>query len=231
MLCCAALLIAWLQVRTTYAAVSQLNRELMELQHSSAEFEAALQAVGTRGELAEVKRRLEGHQALLAQWEEKVAKQLELISELQSPTKRNSMMAAAVSSAASLHRASVTASGAAGAAAGLAFGSSSGSFVGLQQQQGPDLSSSFAGQLSGAAANIAQLLGDSRASSAFGSSFGLMGGGLTGAASAPSSPALWERGSPGGGLAAGVARRSAFTPGPALNGMGDSTPGGGSTPR
>jgi hypothetical protein len=50
------------QVQTTYAAISQLNRELVDLQQSQAEFGAALEAVGTRGELLEVKRRLEGHQ-------------------------------------------------------------------------------------------------------------------------------------------------------------------------
>lgn len=46
-----------LQVWTAYAAVTQLNRELLELQRNNAEFGAALEAVGTRGELAEVKRR------------------------------------------------------------------------------------------------------------------------------------------------------------------------------
>jgi hypothetical protein len=151
--------------------------------------------------------RLEGHQSLLAQWEEKVAKQLELISQLQSPTKRNSMISA---SAAATYRASISSNAAGGLGGQL---HASGSFAGTQP-------------------GIAQLLGEGRTSSAFGSSFGLVGG-LTGAASAPSSPALWERGSPSsmaGGLA-GVSRRSAFTPGPALNGMGDTTPGGGTTPR
>lgn len=155
--------------------------------------------------------RLEGHQSLLAQWEEKVAKQLELISELQSPTKRNSMISA---SAAASYRASIS-SNAAGALAGQLH--SSGSFAGTRPS---------------AMAGMAQLFGEGRTSSAFGSSFGLVGG-LTGAASAPSSPALWERGSPSsmaGGMA-GASRRSAFTPGPALNGMGDMTPGGGTTPR
>lgn len=42
--------------------MSQLSRELLELQQSQGEFGAALEAVGTRGELLEVKRRLEGHQ-------------------------------------------------------------------------------------------------------------------------------------------------------------------------
>jgi hypothetical protein len=42
--------------------MSALSRELLELQQSQAEFGAALEAVGTRGELLEVKRRLEGHQ-------------------------------------------------------------------------------------------------------------------------------------------------------------------------
>jgi hypothetical protein len=42
--------------------MSQLSRELLELQQSQSEFGTALEAVGTRGELLEVKRRLEGHQ-------------------------------------------------------------------------------------------------------------------------------------------------------------------------
>lgn len=50
------------QVQSAYAALSQLHRELLELQTSQAEFGAALEAVGTRGELLDVKRRLEGHQ-------------------------------------------------------------------------------------------------------------------------------------------------------------------------
>lgn len=50
------------QAQAAYAAMSQLSRELLELQQSQSDFGAALEAVGTRGELLEVKRRLEGHQ-------------------------------------------------------------------------------------------------------------------------------------------------------------------------
>jgi hypothetical protein len=50
------------QAKAAYAAMSQLSRELLELQQSQSDFGAALEAVGTRGELLEVKRRLEGHQ-------------------------------------------------------------------------------------------------------------------------------------------------------------------------
>lgn len=80
------------RVRSAYMAVLALGRELVELQQSNAEFAAALDAAGTRGELAEVKRRLEAHQQLLGSWEEKVGRQLEAITELQSPSKRTSMM-------------------------------------------------------------------------------------------------------------------------------------------
>jgi hypothetical protein len=79
-------------VRQAYAAVSALNRELIDLQQSNASFAAALEAAGSRGELADIKRRLEAHQTLLGQWEEKVARQLEVITELQSPSRRHSTM-------------------------------------------------------------------------------------------------------------------------------------------
>lgn len=230
-----------LQVKTAYAAVSALNRELMELQQSNAEFGAALEAVGTRGELAEVKRRLEAHQTLLAQWEEKVAQQLEFISELQSPTKRNSMMAAAT-------RASMasSAAGAIGRQSSLYQQPSLSSSLSGGNAGQPGWQGGYGGAAAGSAAGLREssFVGDSvaaagaaaagRASSAFGSSFASLMGGLTGAASAPNSPALWAN-SPGEGVggvsAAGVNRRVAFTPGPALTGMGDSTPGGGNTPR
>ncbi len=62
------------------------------MQQSHAEFSSQLQAAGTRAELADIKRRLEAHQLLLSQWEEKLARQLELITELQSPSRRHSML-------------------------------------------------------------------------------------------------------------------------------------------
>lgn len=82
------------RVRAAYSTVSALGRELLELQRSNADFAAALEAAGTRGELAEVKRRLDGHQALLGAWEEKVRAALEDVTELQSPERRNSMLLA-----------------------------------------------------------------------------------------------------------------------------------------
>lgn len=230
-------LYAFLQVKTAYAAVSALNRELLELQQSNADFGAALEAVGTRGELAEVKRRLEAHQALLSQWEEKVAQQLEFISELQSPTKRNSLMAAAT-------RVSFAGS-ARGSFAGMGrISAALGSSVGGSAMGQPGWQASRNDTAAGAAASLREssFVGDSgpaamaptasRGSSAFGSSFSYVAGGLTGAASAPNSPAMWDTSSPGGAGSAlgGVSRRSAFTPGPALTGMGDTTPGG-NTPR
>eukprot|EP00775_Hariotina_reticulata_P005759 gene5759-5999_t len=274
------------KVQAAYAAVSQLSRELLELQQSHAEFESALEVVGTRGELAEVKRQLERHQALLAQWEEKVAGQLEYISDLQSPTKRNSMLAAAASSSGLAQRAaSVT-----GASRGMRVstsGEAGGSLVGgqqhlvpgisveqapfqqhqKQQQQrgavGNDLqlglqhasidskvSGSFASMLGGrsssalpptAAPRVGYHANGGSTSGSVGASFvtSLVGssslsgaGGMMGAASAPSSPVLWRAGSSpssadGGhlsGAAGSPGRRVAFTPGPALTGMGDSTP-------
>jgi hypothetical protein len=74
------------------AAVAGLGRELARLQAANAEFAAALQAAGTRGELAEVKARLEGQQGLLSAWEERVRAALEACAELQSPSRRNSML-------------------------------------------------------------------------------------------------------------------------------------------
>lgn len=87
--CC---LLFFPQVQQTYAAVAALNRELIELQQNSSDFASQLEAAGTRGELTEIKRRLEAHQLLLSQWEEKVRHQLEFISELQSPSRRHSML-------------------------------------------------------------------------------------------------------------------------------------------
>lgn len=59
-------------MRAAGLAVTSLGHELIGLQAGNAEFAAALETAGTRGELAEVKRRLEAHQALLGSWEEKV---------------------------------------------------------------------------------------------------------------------------------------------------------------
>jgi hypothetical protein len=199
--------------------MSSLSRELLELQQSQAEFGAALEAVGTRGELLDVKRRLESHQALLTQWEEDVARQLEVISELQSPTKRNSMMAVSAAAAATSARDSLRLSRA----------------VSLANSAGGG------GERVGAAAPVANstaaagepAAGNMR-SSGFGSSFssasfaGGLGGGGWAAASAPNSPALWDK-ARGSGVP--MQRRSAFTPGPALTGMGDASPASGGTPR
>lgn len=194
------------QVRAAYAAVSALGHELLALQQAGADFGAALDAVGTRGELAEVRRRLEAHQSLLAAWEEKVAAQLEAVAELQSPSKRNSMLRASVTSAALL------------AAGG-----------GVELLRGSGASSAFGS----AFAVLPPVAAAAAAAAAGGGSGGLLGAFGT-AASAPSSPVGgWGMGSPlpSGKLVAEASRRSAFTPGPALTGMGDVTPPGGVTPR
>lgn len=221
------------QVKTAYAAVSASNRELIELQQNNAEFGAALEAVGTRGELAEVKRRLETHQTLVTQWEEKVAQQLEFISELQSPTNRNSMRAAATRASSSLAGSSATGGPVRQNSRQPSLaGSLSGNLVSQLGWQGGGYGTAAAGSaaglkdssvMGGSAAAVGAAAG-SRTSSAFGSSFASLKGGLPGAASAPNSPALWANPSSPGGTPGG-ARRAAFTPGPALTGMGDSTPG------
>jgi len=213
--------------------MSQLNRELLELQASQAEFGAALDVVGTRGELLEVKRRLEGHQALLSQWEEKVARQLEFISELQSPTKRNSMMAVSAASAAreSMLRSSriPSLSGPLAGQGGLGIG---GDMVGGQQAVGPTTLSRNSTLAPAANAGTGSSM---LQSGGFGSSFSSasFAGGLGGAymsASAPNSPQLSDKANSSTPVGvSGAPRRSAFTPGPALTGMGDVSPG--NTPR
>jgi hypothetical protein len=209
------------KVQVAYAAMSALGHELLELQASQGEFAAALEVVGTRGELLDVKHRLEGHQALLTTWEEKVARQLERIGELQSPTKRNSMVAASASAAARGGDAALRMS----RAVSLAAAGASGEMVG---GAAPIASGSNVDPAAAAAAAGMH-------SSAFGSSFSSasfaagLAGALGAAASAPSSPALWDKAAKGG--AGAGARRSAFTPGPALTGMGDASPVTGATPR
>jgi hypothetical protein len=73
-------------------AVAALGRELARLQAAQSEFAAMLAGAGTRGALADVKARVEGHQAHLAAWEERVRAQLEAITELQSPSRRTLML-------------------------------------------------------------------------------------------------------------------------------------------
>lgn len=198
-------------------------------------------------------------QALLSHWEEKVARQLEFISELQSPTARHSMMAVSAASAArggdnnatgmrasrmssfSAPFVSSTAAGAGAAAPSLA-GSVSGEMVGGPQAVGPGRSSvAFSreaaastgfGSSFSSASFAAGLLGG--AGGAGGGNGNGVGGDHLSTASAPNSPQLWGKSGgsstpPGTGLGgAGMApRRSAFTPGPALTGMGDASPGGG----
>ena len=180
------------QVRQAYAAVSALNRELIHLQQSNAEFAAQLEAAGTRGELQELKRRLEAHQTLLSQWEEKVARQLEFITELQSPSRRQSTML--LTSASSRHLSS-------------AMGMSG--MGGL----GP------AGSATAAALTAAVGMGSPFSTMAGGRQGG-MGGSAP--ASAPASPVMWGEGSAMRGQGGyGASRRVAFTPGPLLSGMGE----------
>lgn len=81
------------RVSAVAASVAGLGRELASLQASNAQFAGALQAAGTRSELADVKARLEAHQARLTAWEEKVRAALEAITELQAPSRRTSMLA------------------------------------------------------------------------------------------------------------------------------------------
>lgn len=197
-------------------------------------------------------------QALLSQWEEKVARQLELISELQSPTQRNSMMAVSAASArdsAAGLRPSRLASFTGPlqppqASMGALRASLSEQQVGGQQAVGAaplsrssTINSAAGGGLPPTGGAYGAYSRDAAASSmllqstGFGSSFssasfaGGLGGGMS--ASAPNSPQLWDKAGGRNTLVGegGVPRRSAFTPGPALNGMGDASPGGGDTPR
>jgi hypothetical protein len=195
-------------------------------------------------------------QALLNAWEEKVARQLEFISELQSPTQRNSMMAvsaardstaAAAAGLRASHSRIPSFSAALSAQSVEALRASlTGEMVGGQQAVGPvslSRSSTLNAQPppAAAAAASAHLLRNSGFGSSFSSaSFagGLLGGGGDGggvSASAPSSPQLWDKAGGGGGQGGStpvvVPHRSAFTPGPGLTGMGDASPGGINTPR
>lgn len=184
-------------------------------------------------------------QSLLSQWEEKVARQLEFISELQSPAQRNSMMAVSAASAAregaaglrtSTRLSSFSGSLAAGQAS-MRSSLTAAEMVGGQQAAGtaPIISrSSTASAANGGFGRDAAAPSVLMQSAGFGSSFstasfaaGLDGGGMS--ASAPNSPQLWDKVGGGGGMP----RRSAFTPGPGLTGMGDASPvgGTGSTPR
>jgi hypothetical protein len=190
------------QVRQAYAAVSALNRELIHLQQSNAEFAAQLEAAGTRGELQELKRRLEAHQTILSQWEEKVARQLEFITELQSPSRRQSTML--LTSASSRHLSSAMGMSGMGGVGGLM----------------PAGSATAAALAAAAAAAVGM-------GSPLGSPFSTLAGGRQGGmggsapASAPASPVMWGD---GGSVmrGAGGGRRVAFTPGPLLSGaMGE----------
>jgi hypothetical protein len=189
-----------------------------------------------------------------------VARQLELISELQSPTQRNSMMAvsaardstaAAAAGLRASHSRIPSFSAALSAQSVEALRASlTGEMVGAQQAVGAVplsrsstlTSAAAAGPTAGsaaAAAASAQFLRNSGFGSSFSSaSFagGLLGGGGGGvSASAPNSPQLWDKSGGGGGQGGStpvvVPHRSAFTPGPGLTGMGDATPGGINTPR
>lgn len=174
-----------------------------------------------------------------------MARQLEFISELQSPTQRNSMMAVSAASAArdgvagmrTSTRLSSFSGPLLGQSAGALRASLTGEMVGGQQAVGAlplsrssTVASNGQGGFSRDAAASSMLLhstgfGSSISSASFAAG---LGGGMS--ASAPNSPQLWDKAGGVGGVT-GVPRRSAFTPGPGLNGMGDASPGGGSTPR
>jgi hypothetical protein len=80
------------QVRQAYSNLAVLRRELGDLQLSNEEFGRQLGVVGGKSELAEMKRRLEAQQAIMGRWEESLGQQLELVSALQSPSQRRSML-------------------------------------------------------------------------------------------------------------------------------------------
>jgi hypothetical protein len=80
------------QVQQAYSNLALLKRELSDLQLANTEFSRQLDRVGSRGELAEMRRRLEAHQVIMGRWEQALAQQLELVSALQSPSRRKSML-------------------------------------------------------------------------------------------------------------------------------------------
>jgi hypothetical protein len=80
------------QVRQAYGNLAVLRRELGDLQLSNEEFGRQLGVAGSKPELAEMKRRLEAHQVIMGRWEEALGQQLELVSALQSPSQRRSML-------------------------------------------------------------------------------------------------------------------------------------------
>lgn len=174
-------------------------------------------------------------QSLLSQWEEKVARQLEFISELQSPGQRSSMMAVSAASAAREVAAGLRAST---RLSSMRSSLTAAEMVGGQQAVGAapiiSRSSTVASAANGGFSTDAAAPSALMQSVGFGSSFssasfagGLDGGGMS--ASSPNFGQLWEKVGGGGGMP----RRSAFTPGPGLTGMGDASPvgGAGSTPR
>jgi hypothetical protein len=80
------------QVRQAYGNLEVLQRELGQLQLLNAEFARQLAVIGSRAELSEMRRRLEAHQVIVGRWEESLGSQLELVSALQSPSQRRSML-------------------------------------------------------------------------------------------------------------------------------------------
>lgn len=80
------------QVQQAYSNLASLKRELSNLQLANTEFSRQLDRMGSRGELAEMRRRLEAHQVIMSRWEQALAQQLELVSALQSPSRRKSML-------------------------------------------------------------------------------------------------------------------------------------------
>lgn len=82
-----------LQVERAFASTAALGSELQGLQHSIAALGGLLAGGSGRPDLGDARRQLESTQQQLGLWEEALAGQLELITELQSPSRRNSMLA------------------------------------------------------------------------------------------------------------------------------------------
>ncbi|MEW5315883.1 MAG: hypothetical protein WDW38_007282 [Sanguina aurantia] len=79
-------------VSRCFAALAELRRELSEMQRGGSVFSKRAAAAVDRTEQTSVRRALESQQRLLARWEEAVAGQMEVVTSLQEPAQRSSLI-------------------------------------------------------------------------------------------------------------------------------------------
>lgn len=79
------------RINVAFQTMRILRSDLANLQQLHSSFAVQLAKPLTRGEMSDIKKRLEAHQQMLGKWEERLFGELNIVSALQSPKARSIM--------------------------------------------------------------------------------------------------------------------------------------------